>query len=124
MKLQNELMLYVPRPGTWLGKSVIRGSALVGIPREIDVPGRVLVYYEGNLYGAENLKRYAERCLHAAERGVLRFPTVAFSETAVEDLIPVGKYHYADKVVEIDDAAVLKEWCGWGEMINAAELYV
>ena len=121
-----ELAIYVPKAGTWLGKTVAKGSAVVGIPREGVDPGKVVVYFEGNVYGAENLKRYAERCLHAAERGLRRYPTLAFSEAALDDLIPVGKFHYPEMVVELGNEqafATLKDWCGWTVPVSSAELH-
>jgi hypothetical protein len=56
-------------------RNIASGSGLVGVSTEnVD-----LIYYEGNVYGAENLREINERILVAAGRLMTRYPTTAFS---------------------------------------------
>jgi len=51
-----------------------------------------LCYFEGNLYDADNMRRFTDRVMHAAGRAVTRYPTVAKSRIPVTDLRHVGTY--------------------------------
>ncbi len=83
--------VYRAREGSALERELAPGSALVGIPRE---DGSALVYCEGNVYGAENLKEFGERAACAAGRLFARYPTTALAnlsaERAAEELVEVG----------------------------------
>src|SRR4051812_17483330 len=61
--------IYVPAVGSMLEREVAAGSGIVGartVPEDPESP--VLVYYEGNLYGAANIVTWADRVYHAADR--------------------------------------------------------
>lgn len=80
--------LWVPRPGT--RHDIAPRSAIVS---SSDQSGdRRLVYYEGNLLDAENLRRYAQRVHCAAGRATQRYPTVAKALLSEADLMQVGRY--------------------------------
>lgn len=64
------------------------GSGIVLRERE-----HAILDFEGNLYGAENLRTYRERLMHAAGRARDNYPTVARTFLdSVEDLVFVGTY--------------------------------
>lgn len=101
--------LYVPKPGKAFG--IEPGSAILASADQDASQERVLVYYEGNLLGAENMRTFAERALHAAGRQVVRYPTVAKMAMLKADLIEVGRYHYpSQRVVELTNIPALVNW--------------
>ena len=65
----------VPREGSGPDAQIDRASGIVA-QRQGD---HVVVYYEGNRYGADNLKAYADRVKNAAGRLFKRYPTIAKS---------------------------------------------
>lgn len=82
--------LYVPAPESILRHTIRAGSGIVGTVQD---DGRILIDYEGNLYGAENMKTYEERALHAFDRHVWKgrgYPTAARAFATRDDLIEVG----------------------------------
>ncbi len=67
------------------------GSGIVGVA----LPGgQVLLHYEGNRYGAENLQRYDDRVHQAAGRLFQNYPTMARmqlpADVASRSLVAVG----------------------------------
>lgn len=91
--------LYVPAPdfraseaGRNFAGSLAPGTAIVGGPAgaPYDV-GRVHVCYEGNLYGAVNLKTFDARASTAADRLKTGYPTVARALVEAGDLVAVGR---------------------------------
>lgn len=81
-----ELKVYVPISDTLLTR-IAPGSGVVGSPEG----GRLRIDFEGNLYGAVNIKTYADRCYHAADRHRTRYPTVARMFVARSELAEVGE---------------------------------
>ena len=61
----SRLNLYVPHPESRLCGALARGSAIVGLPLST---GLIRIYYEGNVIGAQNLKRYRDKAIQAAGR--------------------------------------------------------
>lgn len=101
------LPLFVPRrPGL---AGIAPGSAIVGRPPTQD--GHIHCYYEGNLYGAENLRTYRERAYMAAARLRDRAATVAQVRLPSDDLTAVAGYDL-DKlaIVEPTDLQALMDW--------------
>ncbi len=82
--------VYIPRqPPTPSLRHLKRGTAIVSDSTHLS--GVLMeVYYEGNAYGAENLRSFEERALHATGRLVQRSPTTACSWVRSESLIQVG----------------------------------
>lgn len=70
---------------------------------------RVLIYYEGNHYGF--MSGWDEMVLHAADRLITRYPTIACASVLAEELVPVGQVDEASRtVVDITDADALQAW--------------
>jgi hypothetical protein len=71
--MHERLAVYVPDPDAPADAArtvahIDRGSGIVGkrIVEADPAESPLLVYYEGNRYGAENMRLYAERVYHAA----------------------------------------------------------
>ena len=74
--------IIIPKPSSPYRAMIAKGSGVVLQPRDtMDV-----IYYEGNLYGAVNLRSYEERIQCAAGRAHTRYPTVAMSGVFKNDL--------------------------------------
>lgn len=72
---------------------------------------RVLVYFESNRLGASNIVTYADRCLHAAGRAAMNYPTVAKASLPASELVHAGTYDLLRQVVtSVTNAPALKEW--------------
>ena len=103
------LAVYVLRGSASASRSVIDlGSAIVGrMPTRDD---HVLVYYESNRYGAENMHRFEDKVFHAASRLVTSYPTSAMAAVKVDQLEVVGLYDYESRELKIIDQAALNAW--------------
>lgn len=69
--------ILVPKTEWFNSSNIVSGSGIVGISTD-DID---LIYYEGNLFGAENLTELKDRVLIAAGRLMTRYPTTAFFAT-------------------------------------------
>jgi len=85
------LTLYLPHPESKLCTELAQGSAIVGLPL---ASGRVRIYYEGNVIGAENLKRFRDRAVQAASRMLYHYPdgypTRARNDVDAREVVEVG----------------------------------
>jgi hypothetical protein len=102
------LTIYIPSGRTPTG--IAPGSGIVGRPQQ---DGQILCYYEGNLYGSENLKLYRERLMHAAGRMIQHAPTIAMMLLPSDALLAVGRYDpdiWA--VAELTDPDAASAWAG------------
>lgn len=120
-----ELAIHIPVGGRH--DIIARGSGIVSLP--CPPPPWLKVYFEGNLYGAENLKSFEQRVMHAAQRCVHGYPTVACSNYNPEEryvglaLEQIGTLDYARLVHELrarrygpgnyipDEECVQRAWC-------------
>lgn len=66
---------------------ISKGSGIVGRFRE----NRLVVDYEGNLYGAENLTSFPDKVRHAFFRARDRYPTVARRTVDPSSFVVVGR---------------------------------
>jgi hypothetical protein len=99
-----ELVIFVPASPEV--RAVVRpGSAIVG---RRDDNGQVLIYFEGNVYGY--MTDFDEMLLHAADRLVSRYPTVARAVVGASELAEVGYYDYGAFSAEITDQPALDAW--------------
>jgi hypothetical protein len=103
--------VYVPSPTSPLRKTIRAGSGIVGTTQ---ADGRILIDYEGNLYGAVGLEVYEERVFHAYDRHTwhgVGYPTVARQLVDRDEVIKVGTYNHEAKAVEISRRDLVDEWC-------------
>jgi len=105
--------VFVPKLSTLAQKTIAKGSAVVG--QEYEQSG-YLVYYENNLYGAENIRTFEDKAMLAAGRMEENYPTVAKMLCHYDDLILVGYFETQGNVfTPIDDDhayAVFAQWIG------------
>lgn len=73
-------------------------------------PSHVMVWFEGNRLGAENLTRYVERVNNSAGRADQSYPTIAKQLVPREELVNVGRYDLQDGRLEVTDLAALTAW--------------
>jgi hypothetical protein len=68
---------------------IATGSGIVAF-RQPDAPDQLVVYFEGNLFGAENLKTLHDRALQAYGRMAKSYPTVAKAQMPADAFEVVG----------------------------------
>lgn len=89
--IQSHLSLYLPHPESRLSSDLAHGSAIVGLPL---ATGQIRIYYEGNVIGAENLKRYRDRAVQAAGRLLHNYPngypTRAREDVDAREVVAIG----------------------------------
>ena len=106
--------VFVPRSTARLG--IDRKSGIVGRPTQ---SGRIELYFEGNRYGASNIKTFADRVYHAADRMQMRYPTIARSVVSEGEVIKVGWFN--GQTVAVTNESALASWLGV-DQIDPAEL--
>lgn len=98
---------------------IAAGSGIVGVP----AGDRIFIHYEGNLYRSENIKTFADRCHHAADRHFARYPTIARAHVRPESFHRIGYLNvvWGEVHVEPEHLAELAAWLGV-EQVDPAEL--
>jgi hypothetical protein len=117
-----EIVLYVPTDGHPATTGIARGSAIVGEPK----PGteEVAIYFEGAIFGQENMRSLADRAVHAAGRMVERYATTAMWVVPLHALIAVGTFGFHRGRITLTgpySERVVAEWLGLGQL-DPAEL--
>lgn len=97
-------VVYVPKDPR-LESFIVRGSAIVGEPTE---SGRVVVYYEGNLYGSA--PTFEDRLRLAAGRLSEGYPTIARAWLEPDALLEVGSYEYPSGRFVLTNEPALEAW--------------
>ena len=107
----NTLSVFVPHPESSLCTQLARGSAIVGLPQ---AQGAIRIFYEGNLIGAENLRRYRDRAVQAAARLVhdypTGYPTIARADVDPREVIEIGTIRPSTGRLEITARAEDLRW--------------
>ena len=93
--------VYIPRKNSRLADIVFPSSAIVKSRLISDTS--VMVYYEGNVYGAENIKTFEDKCSLAAGRAKDRYPTTALTIVPLEEVIDVGVYDLDTNAFHLDE---------------------
>ena len=92
-RIRGTLAVYVPA-ADHRDVALIRGRAgIVGAVTPEPVTGRVVIDFEGNLYGASNVRTWADRVLVAEGRHRVQYPTVARETVRPDALVRVGTLH-------------------------------
>jgi hypothetical protein len=117
----NRLTLYVPHPESRLCTDLVHGSAIVGLPL---VDGRVRIYYEGNVIGAENLKRYRDKAIQAAGRMLYEYPagypTRARDDVDAREVVEIGFIETDTNRIQIPAGSAELSW--WIEPADLLDL--
>ena len=111
----DSVLVYVPKPGTAIERTVKRGSAIVGPEAEAEAGrARPTVYFEGNLYGAVGMVTFADRAMHAYWRMRERYPTIAMMTASPQELVRAGTLDPERGVIrdELDARGDLLAWLG------------
>lgn len=102
--------VFVPASTSSLHGIAPRSAIVAKEPLSIE-EGRVLVYYEGNLNGAENLKDLLERLNCAAGRCSERYPTVAMMSVKLSGLVDVGRFDLlTGQLLTLSEPQALLAW--------------
>jgi hypothetical protein len=118
MTKMKALLVLVPRPGTRAAQFIDPGSGIVtdstAEPLTTEHGVSILVYYEGNRFGAVNIQTLEDKVLHAAGRLDQQYPTVAMGVFLRTDFIPVGTFIYAEDwtshYCDLIQSPALAEW--------------
>lgn len=104
--------IYIPVEGSLLDMMIDPGSGIAGIRKQPS--GMLVIYYEGNRFGATNMHKGCERVICAFGRLAVQYPTVAMQGVLPENedqLIPVGeitwpnviKFYSPDTEIKFDE---------------------
>lgn len=107
-----EIVLYVPSGGYPATADIARGSAIVGEPR---AGTEVEVYFEGAIFGQENMRTLADRATHAAGRMLERYATTAARIVPCDALLAVGTFDFRDGRITLtgaDSERAVAVWLG------------
>ena len=105
-------VVQVPKIGTKPASVIAARSAIVSDPAATNERG-ALAYFEGNLFGAENLKAYHARLSMAATRLLHDYPTKAVARFDSKDLITVALYDTDLRAITtVYNGEIL---CNWAE---------
>lgn len=108
-RLGEDSLVYVPKEEFQqeIAIHIREGSGIVGFARNEDDPHRIF-YYEGNLYGASNMREWDDRVKNAYGRMATSYPTSAMIALPVEKFEVVGK---TDGVtVEVTNQDAVDRW--------------
>jgi hypothetical protein len=120
-----DLAVYVPNPDAdprdaLAVKHIAPESGIVGAIEPEGITGMVVIDYEGNLYGAGNLKRWGDRVGCAEGRHRAQYPTVARIACPLGALTRVGTLRARayereplEARLEVSDAEALARWLGY-----------
>ncbi len=101
------LDVYVPKLAAL--PAIQLGAGIIGSPRA-DYPGKLLIDYEDNRVEAIDIRTYADRVRHAADRHLAGSPTSKRLLVDADDLLPVGTFDTRSGVVEVSDSQALESW--------------
>lgn len=104
------LDVYVVTSQTAKRFNIKSGSAIVALKNQ-DGENRK-VFFEGNVYGSEDLESFESKLLHAAGRAVMNYPTIAKAFIPLSQLHCVGEYDYERKcfVGSAENDGALQNW--------------
>jgi hypothetical protein len=105
-----EIVLYVPHGGYSATVDIARGSAIVGEHR---AGAEVEVYFEGAIYGQENMRTLADRATHAASRMLEGYTTSASRIVPRDALVAVGTFDFGEGRITLTGADSERAVAGW-----------
>lgn len=117
----SDMAIYVPREGAKELKDVIAGS---GIVEGAAFGVLVVVYFEGNRYGASNIITWADRVRMAAGRARDHYPTIAKRQVSRSSIIQVGWIDHDLNRLDVNEynEADIARWLGVELPLPAREL--
>jgi hypothetical protein len=109
-----EIVVYVPRGGLQATADIARGSAIVGEPKAD--AAEVEVYFEGAIFGQENMRTLADRATHAAGRMLERYATTAARIVPRDALVAVGTFDLHEGRISLTDSDSKRAVAVWWGM--------
>lgn len=116
-----EIVLYVPCGGYPATADIARGSAIVG---ELQAGAEVELYFEGAIFGQENMRTLADRATHAAGRMLERYATTTARIVPRDALLAVGTLDFREGSIRLtgsDSERSVAAWLGTPQL-DPAEL--
>lgn len=113
---------HVVVPTGALARTIAPGSGVVARKKSDDT---YQLHYEGNLYDAINLKRFADRVWCAYSRQLANYPTIATVHCTEKDFVAVGTFHPDLGTVTVLSPTTdrhLNEWIAPATTHDGAEL--
>jgi hypothetical protein len=107
------IVLYVPSGGFQATADIARGSAIVGEPRAC--AAEVEVYFEGAVFGQENMRTLADRATHAAGRMLEHYATTTVRIVLRDALLAVGTFDFREGRIRLtgaDSERAVAAWLG------------
>jgi hypothetical protein len=101
------LPVYIPKLAALA--TIQPGAGIVGGQR-VAYPGKLLIDYEDNRAGADNIRTYADRLAHAADRHLTGYPTSNRLLADPDDLLQVGTFDTHTGMVEVSNSEALEAW--------------
>lgn len=100
-----QALVVVPKAASTWSKMIVSGSAIAAFKSDAQ---NLVIYYEGNLYGASNLRRFEDRALIAYGRLTQRAPTIAMAVVPISEFVIVG--HMTPERLAIQERDRLEMW--------------
>ena|SRR6267378_4522116 len=118
--IPTHLTLYVPHPESRLSSDLAHSSAIVGLPL---ATGRIRIYYEGNVIGAENLARYRDRAAQATGRLLhnypIGYPTRAREDVDAREVVEIGVIDVETHRIDISaEPADVSWWIDGDDLVD------
>jgi hypothetical protein len=116
----SEFVVYVPVEMTG-AQRIFKGSGIVSSGGE---DGRVMIDYEGEIYGHRAGNNFADRVDRAAGRQTDNYPTVARSWVEPKSIRAIGYYDSERGIVDLfgeEEGELLAAWLGV-EVVDPSEL--
>lgn len=106
--------IYVPKVGSFIERVTDLGAGIVGRPLTGPPEGvRAHVHYE-NPSPAVNVRTWADRCYHAADRMATDYATHKQMSPEVDELLVVGYFRLDGRQsrIEVNDSEKIAAWLG------------
>ena len=114
------LPVVIPRVGCL--PDICRGSGIVAQPWAAD-PAKLMLDYEGNIYGAVNIKNFADRVDHAYGRQITEYPTTARCWVDKDQVIEIGVWDPEKGEVILHPGEEIRGLvCTWLEVLTVSEV--
>lgn len=111
-------VIVVPRPGSRIEEDIAPGSGIVAVMSG----DQTVLYFEGNIYSAENLVAAEDRVVCAFGRAAVGYPTIAIRGVLPEehlDIIPVGTIEWPN-LIHWDSPASAQLFLDYAERYQGA----
>jgi hypothetical protein len=106
-----EVVLYIPVGGHRLTADIARGSAIIGEPTV--GAEEVQIYFEGAIFGQENMRTLADRATHAAGQMLEGYATAATRMVPRDALVAVGTFDFREGRIRLTGPGSERDVAAW-----------